>query len=140
MSLTISGLDALRDALRELPETLTTEAGAIITDAARTTFDEVRAAYGGHVHTGNLVKGLRLKTLTAGRFGVRMEVRSAAQHALLFEIGTQLRYTRRGAARGRMPPANIFIPTAQRNRRAMYRDLVALLERQGLTVTGGSAW
>jgi hypothetical protein len=39
-----------------------------------------------------------------------------------------------------MPPANIFIPTAQRNRRAMYRDLVALLERQGLTVTGGSAW
>jgi hypothetical protein len=81
---------------------------------------------------------VRLETEASNRFGVLMRIRSTARHALLFEIGTQLRYTRKGVERGRMKPANIFVPLARRNRRTMYRELIALMERQGLEVSAGS--
>jgi hypothetical protein len=138
MSVSFTGLDELKAALRKLPETLATEGGAIVKDAADTAYDQIRTAYGTHYHTGNLVQHLKLEALRPGSYGTLITVRSTARHALLFEVGTQLRYTRKGVARGRMPPANIFVPLARRNRREMYRRLMALMERQGLEVSGGS--
>jgi hypothetical protein len=138
MSVSFTGLAELKAALQQLPETLGTEGGQIVRGAGEAALDQVRTAYGTHYHTGTLVQGLRLDTETSGPFGVLMRLRSTARHALLFEIGTQLRYTRKGAARGRMPPANILVPLARRNRREMYRKLIALLERQGLEVSAGS--
>jgi hypothetical protein len=34
------------------------------------------------------------------------------------------------------PPGNVFIPAAQRHRRTMYQQLRAMLEEEGLIVSG----
>jgi len=105
MSVSWSGLDEFKEALRELPETLAEEGGQIIERHAQTAYDEIRTAYSTHVHTSNLIDHLRIRKEVSGRFGAVWAVRSTARHALLFEIGTQLRYTKTGAGRGRMSSA-----------------------------------
>ena len=63
-------------------------------------------------------------------------LKSSAPHAWLFEHGSQARHNDIGANRGSMPPGNIFGPIAGRARRRMNEQFVAMLERNGLTVTG----
>lgn len=134
VKLRIDGLEAMKATLRRLPEELRDEGRAIVgrhVDDAEAT---IRASYQAHRRSGNLEKGLYTNHKESGRFGVTTELRNRAPHAWLFEVGTEL--PREGGT-GRMPAAKIFIPTVMKARRAMMADLIALVERHGLRVSGG---
>jgi hypothetical protein len=140
--LTIEGLTELREALRRLPEELSTEAGAIVQAHAEDAFRQMDAKYAEHEWTGNLRRGLSMTMETAYlRFGARAVVRNRAPHAYWAEHGTQMRETlgrksvKAGVSRGAMPPLQIFIPIAMRVRRRMVAALIALVRRAGLIVT-----
>jgi Bacteriophage HK97-gp10, putative tail-component len=126
-------LDALKAALRQLPEALAAEGAEIVERVAHEAKDEIYAAY--PRVTGNLRDGLAVTTQSLGSVGVQATVVNNAPHAWIFEHGTEVRYTDKGVPRGRMPPGHVFIPIMQRRRRAMEReDFTELLERAGLEV------
>jgi hypothetical protein len=133
-TVTWSGLDELREALRHLPQALAQEAQTIVQAHAEAARRAVVAAY--PVRTGRLKNGVTL-TVQPSRFGGAAIVRSRAPHAHLFEYGTGQRRSRTGANRGRMPPAPLaqqMVPKVVTARRQMYAALLALVERQGLVV------
>jgi hypothetical protein len=133
--LTFIGLDELRRALLRLPADLTLRSAGIVDEAAEAAAAEIKAAYP-EGDTGNLRKGVRVGRASGKEFTVRRVVRSSAPHANLFETGTQTRQTALGYNRGFMPGANIFVPVVVRRRRAMFEDLVRIVEQAGLDVRG----
>jgi len=133
VKLKIDGLEAMKAALRQLPEDLRDESRAIVGRHLDDAESTIRASYAAHRRSGNLEKGLQSNTKES-RFGVTSVLRNRAYHAYLFEVGTELP---RAGGTGRMPAAKIFIPTVMRARRAMMADLIALVERHGLRTSGG---
>ena len=133
-----SGLQELKAALRNLPTELAAEATGIVSGRAERAMRDIETSY--PERTGNLRKGLRLGSgASVGRFGASTILKNVSPHAWIFENGTQARHNDLGANRGAMPPGHIFIPIVIRQRRAMYHDLAALLERHGFTVSGVAA-
>lgn len=128
------GLDELKAALRKLPERLTAVATEIVEATARETKAEVSAAYPTGP-TGNL-KRLVVISRWNGRYVTGAVVKNNAPHAYIFEHGTQVRKTSLGQNRGRMPPGRVFIPIVVRKRREMLERLKAMVEREGLMVSG----
>jgi hypothetical protein len=131
-----SGLDELFASLRALPDHLRAEAGALAERAAGDAAQNIRARYQAHRFSGDLAEHVTVTTVTAGRFGVRVRVKSAAFHAYLFEIGTETVRLFNGASRGKMPPGNVFIPEMMRARRKWYAALRNLVASTGLKVSG----
>jgi hypothetical protein len=88
--------------------------------------------------SSGIEKGVRVKRQSAGRYGAAALVQSTAPHAHLYEYGTEVRHTRTGAARGKMPPAgpNGMVPIVARRRRRMYDRLKGVLAKMGLEVRG----
>jgi len=139
------GIDALKEALRALPGNLAEEAADYVQEAAAAAEAEVRQVYEAHRHTGNLAARLTSDT-SASAFGAAARIKNTAHHAWIFENGSQARhYTSSGGKRhdtGSMwghtsqPPTHVFVRTMQKHRKAMYERLSAMLERQGLEVTG----
>jgi hypothetical protein len=140
VSLIWDGLEELKVALQSLPADLTGEAANDVQEAANAAATAVRSAYGKHRVTGNLQDHVVVQERSRGQFGVAYVVKSTARHAWLFEKGTEARHyvTRNGVRHltGRMPPANIFVPTVMRHRRSMYDRLRDVLVRYGLQVSG----
>jgi hypothetical protein len=138
MSVEWSGLAELKKGLHDLPADLTREAKTIVDRTAQTTLNQTALAY-----TGGAA-GLRssLKIHSSEHYGLAFsEVRNTAKEAHLWEFGTQNRRTYAGWNRGRVIPAadrgqQGLVPIAIRNRRRMYDELMAMLTRAGLTVTG----
>jgi hypothetical protein len=130
-----SGLEELKQQLRDLPAALAGEAGSIVLGAA----DGARADMHYPRRTGDLADHLTITKVTTGPFGAGAVVRNTSKHASLFENGTQARHTAIGANRGTMPPGHVFIPAVIRHRRAMYAQLTDLLVRHGLIVSGVAA-
>lgn len=130
---TFDGLEALRQALQDLPARLVGDATHRIEAAANGATVRVRTVYGQHRHTGNLQDHV-VVTHRHSAFGAKSVVRSTARHAHLFEYGRQLRY--KGMRGGAQRPRPTFVPIMEADRRKMYEDLKALLEREGLQVTG----
>jgi hypothetical protein len=143
VQLRIDGMEDMKRYLRQLPEDLRDQGRAIVAEHVDSAEAAIRASYTGMTKSaaygveasGNLLRGLQ-QNKAESRFGVRIVLRNRAPHAWLVENGTELRHFK-GASRGRMPAAKMFVPAVMRARRAMWRDLVALLERNGLTVSGG---
>ena len=54
-----------------------------------------------------------------GNYGAAAQVINRAQHACIFEKGTQARHTDLDADRGTMPAGNVFIPRAIKHRARM---------------------
>lgn len=134
-SVEMIGLDALRLALRNLPEELTAEANAIVESHAAEAARLVQTAYP-EGPTGKLKRGVSMRS-EHGRFGVSAIVSSRARHSHLFERGTGPRRTASGANRGQMPAApdsQRMIPIIVRTRRRMVAALIQLVERAGFTV------
>jgi hypothetical protein len=140
MSVTLhwSGLDDFKVNLAALPDTLGAEADPIVDAAANAAAAEIRAGYpgtaaslAGHVFVSRLDKG---KTTSA-----RL-VKNTSPLAFIFENGTQVRHYvsvhGKPHLTGRMPPLHVFVPPIIKHRRAMYVELKALLERNGLIVIG----
>lgn len=129
------GLDELRAELRKLPETLTGEASHIIEGAANGAAATIKGHYARV--SGNLVDGVSV-TFQRNQFAAGALVKSASEHAWIYENGTQVRHFN-GANRGSMPPAppgRAFIPPMIKARRRMYDQFIDLLERHGLVVSG----
>jgi hypothetical protein len=134
--LEFTGLKELREALRRLPQELKAEAQKIVMTAATNAGGEIKAAYDTHTKTGNLSRGVQVRSSEASAFSAGAIVVSRAKHAWIFENGTQARHTDIGANRGAMPPGRVFIPVVMRRRRRMYYELIEIVEKQGLQVTG----
>lgn len=130
-----TGLTEFQAALRNLPDALAKEAANEGRSAANAAAVDIRTAYGAHRHTGRLQDSVKV-TEQKVAFGFRYTVRTSAKHAHLLEFGTQARHTTLGISRGSTPPFNIFIPRTRRWQRSLMERLIALLQRQGLRVTG----
>ncbi|MES2341719.1 MAG: hypothetical protein V4597_08575 [Pseudomonadota bacterium] len=134
MSVEWEGLSELLAALRSLPADLAVEAGHIVEASVNAAGVAVRAGY---VGTG--VPALADKVTTSlerTQYGAVGIVRSGSPWAWIFEIGAQARHTALGANRGTIPPGHLFVPAVMRERRRMYDELKAMMERHGLEVSG----
>lgn len=138
VKLTWQGLDEFRAALRNLPEHLTGEASHIAQGAANGAAVAVRTAYGEYRVTGNLQEHVFVEEGVHSRFGTAYYVKNSARHSHLFEHGTQARHTALGLDRGAGPPHNVFIPIMMRHRARMYQDLMQMMQREGLRVSGAA--
>jgi len=128
----LEGFAEIRAWLRTLPEHLTDEASSIVFGAADDA--ETDAAFGYASRGAESLKNALKVDKKRGRFGVTAVLKNTHPHALPYEYGTQVRYTHLGYNRGRMPPANVFKPAAERARRDMYDDLATMMTREGFVV------
>lgn len=134
--LTMDGLDELRAELRGIPEKLTTRAGDIVVSHASAAKMEIELGYPVGP-TGNLRRRVSLSR-TQSKVSARAKLTSRAPHAHLVEDGTNVRRTRKGWNRGRMPQApdvQRMIPKAIRARRRMVDELVVMVKDAGFEVT-----
>lgn len=131
--LRLVGLDSLREALKRLPRELGGEGKRYVKEHAET----ARRAIVYPVHSGNLARGLRVRTETDTPLVTVADVENTAPHAWIFEHGTQARHNAIHGGGGRMPPGHVFEPPVEAEQRALKADLVALVERNGLKVRGG---
>lgn len=132
--LELQGLEEFRQALRNLPEELKAEAGAIVQAHADQAQREIVTGYA--EKTGNLKTHVKVER-DASRFGTAAIVKSTARHAKLYEFGTTRRQTNAGANRGSMPKADdahAMIPKVVRIRARMVRALIDLVKRAGFEV------
>ena len=138
--LTLHGVEELREALRNLPAELAGEAGHLVLGAANGAAVDVRANYGRHRRTGDLQDKVTVAPLATGALTAGAKVTSGSRLATIFEYGTQARHYVTVAGHthrtGRMPPFHAFVPPVVRARRRMQQDLIDLLTRHGLQVTG----
>ncbi len=132
----IEGMDEIIAALRELPAQMTRdEWGPIVKDSAEGMTAELKGVY--PRVTGTLADRI---VLEPGRDSVlRAKVRSKAPHAFIYEHGTVSRYTKKGAGRGEMPRANVFVPAAIRWRERMVRKVLESLRSMRIRGFSGSA-
>lgn len=130
----IEGLDAFRAALRALPEDLAQEAGDLIIERTNIAAERIVAAYP-EGETGHLKGGVKFK-VERSRAGALGTVTNTAQHAWIFENGTQARHTKLGASRGAMPPGHVFVPIMQQERRKVNAGLKDIIKEQGLEAVG----
>jgi hypothetical protein len=133
--LRLDGLNELREALRNLPDELTSQASRVVEGAANAAAAEAKRNYP-RGETGNLIAGVQVTHFDRGKHSAGAIVKNVAKHAHIFENGTQVRQTRSGANRGAMPPGHVFIPAVIRARTRMYQELMDLLQRTGLRVSG----
>jgi hypothetical protein len=128
------GLEQLIVEMRNLPKDLAREASGIVVESAEDAGAEVRDKYPNK--TGDLKSKVRVTRVAKGQFGAGAQVQNTSPLAFIFENGSEVRRTKEGWFRGRMPPGRVFIPTMRKHRRRMYERLKALLESKGLQVTG----
>lgn len=133
--LRLNGMEEQRAALRNLPQELTAEASRIVEGAANGAAAEMRQNYS-QGPTGNLINRVVVTHFDKGKLAAGAVVKNLAPHAAIYEWGTQRRQTAQGWDRGSMPPGRVFIPAAMRARKRMRDQLIALVERAGLKVTG----
>lgn len=135
-TLRFDGMAEFRAALRRLPEDLAVEASGIVKATAEGVAAQVKGNYPTG-RTGNLVRGVTVTHFENGKVAAGAVVKSTAKHAFIFERGTKPRKTSRGFNRGQMPEApesQRMIPVVVRFRRRMVDQLIAMMERHGLTV------
>ena len=129
----VEGLTQLMEALGAVPDELRTVGMNIVQEETEDAAEEIRQAYPRGA-TGNLQQGVKVEfpssTILVGI------IRSTAQHAHLYEFGTQQRATASGANRGFGPPHPVTVPIAQRRRRVMLGRLVDLVREHGFEVSG----
>lgn len=128
------GLEELKAELRRMPESLHGEADHIVEGEANAAAVEVRTKY--HVVSGELVQKVSVEKVERSRFYAGRRLVSKSPLAQLYENGTQVRHTKLGYNRGRMPPAHVFVPAVIRRRKRMYELLRDMLKRAGLKVFG----
>lgn len=132
--LMLNGFEEFKQQLRNLPAHLAVQAGPIVVHRAEAAADQIRVNY--PERTGKLRQGVKVDRVAIEGAGAVARVRSTAKIAFIVENGTQLRHTKEGWNRGAMPPGHYFVPVVVRERRRMFEELIALLQSEGLTVTG----
>ena len=107
-------------ALEGWPTAIADAARPIIEGHARQAYEEIRATY--PVVTGRLRDGLTIRDTSKGPLHPSMTVENAVPYAKIFEAGG-------ATTAGPKPAGRVFVPISVRERRAMRRDVVELLER-----------
>lgn len=128
----LEGFAEIRAWLRTLPEHLTEEATGIVFGHADDA--ETRAAFAYASRGADSLKDRLTVEKRKGRFGVTAVLKNLHPHALSYEYGTQVRHTKQGWSRGKMSPANVFKPAAERERRLMFDDLGSMMRREGFVI------
>jgi hypothetical protein len=142
LSFELIGMDDLRQALRDLPANLQTQAAAIVHSTAHRVATETIADY--PEVTGNLRRGVKVTEVGSIRGGVKAMVWSRSPHSHLYERGSYLTKNRKitgpwrhGASTGTMPaasPNRTLVGHAIPARRAMLEALIALVRAAGFEV------
>jgi Bacteriophage HK97-gp10, putative tail-component len=137
VTLTLDAAGILRRQLEAMPRILEEDGAIIVRKTAETASGRIRAQYERVRKTGTLASRVSVRAVGAGRGKVIQDVASRAPHAWLYENDSKkLRRTRKGASRGVMTGADVFIPEMIRYRRLMYQDIKAMIARYGLQVSG----
>ena len=134
MSFVIEGIDDFREALRNLAPDLAQDAGDLIVEHTNIAAERMVAAYP-EGPTGHLKGGVKF-SIERSQFGALGIVKNTAQHAYIFEEGTQARHTELGANRGAMPPGHVFVPIMMDERRKVNDGLKTLIQASGLETDG----
>jgi|SRR5262245_1146135 len=134
--LALNGLDQLRDDLLRLPTDLADDADIVVQTITERTAQQLVATYPTGA-TGNLRAGVRTR-YRRSKGKTTGYVVSTSPHAHLWEYGTQVRTTREGWNRGRMPShtADGLVSIAMRNRRQLRTAVTNQMRHHGLTVSG----
>src|SRR5580765_7692828 len=134
VTLQLRGINELIAALRTLPDDLARESTQILNAHAAAAAVQIRQGYAAHRRSGKLAD--RVYTVPSRVTGAKAsaQVSSTAETASWFEYGTAVRETKTGASRGAMPPGHVFWPAVDRQYPLMLNDLIALVQRHGLTV------
>ena len=134
VTLRLTGLEELKAALLKLPAEFHAEGFGYVKTATDGSAADLRAAYSAVQKSGKLARGVTTEypstTVAVGR------VRSRAKHSHLYEYGTQVRRTAQGWNRGAGPAHPTAIPIFRRRRDTLRGQLIAMVRRAGLTVTG----
>lgn len=133
--LVFEGLAELKEGLRNLPKELHGEASNIALGAANGAAVEIKRGY--EQTAQSLAEAVVVKRDLPGPYAAGAQVITRHKLAWIFENGTQVRHTAFGANRGAMRPQHVFVPPVMRARVRMYQDLMELLRRKGLVVSGG---
>ena len=133
---TLPGVDMLQRQLAALPRILTEDGRRIVQNTAAAAAARITGRYQTAAKTGTLARRVSVRALGAGQGKVMQDVASRAPHGWLYEHGSRLRRTKRNLPRGAMPAADVFVPTIIMYRAVMYREIRAMLERNGLKVSG----
>jgi hypothetical protein len=129
------GLAELKEGLRRLPDELKGDASNRALGAANGAAVEIRRGY--EQTAESLAQAVVVERDAPGPFAAGAKVVTRHKLAWLFENGTQVRHTAFGANRGAMRPQHVFVPPIMRARIRFYQELMDLLRRKGLLVTGG---
>ena len=125
-ALTVEGIAEMRAALKKLPEHVTRELiGPIVLESAERLAAMVYQRYPPG-KTGALRRGVRIEPQANP---LRAIVRSGAATAHLYERGTVRRKTGRGANRGTMKGAHVFVNSAINVRAQMVEDVKRALSQ-----------
>lgn len=136
VTVTLVGIEELRQALQNLPTELVAEANQIVRAAGEKSKDETAAAYNAEqTPVPDLTTGLRL-TGVADSSGAQWRLLNRHPLAHLYEFGTATRQTSLGYNRGAARAHPTLVPIAMTNRAAMYEQLRALVLRAGFELVG----
>lgn len=127
------GFDELVAELKALPEACAGEAAKKIEGTSNGAYVAIKGAYPSR--SGDLRKGMQLKSVTKKDLVVGAEVKNVAKIAVVFDQGSEARhyYTHNGVKKltGRMPAAKVFGPRIVKFRRALTEELKAMVLRHG---------
>ena len=124
MGVTWSGLDAYEAELAAWPAETADAAAEKVKARAQAAYAQIRANY--PVVTGTLRDGLTIRETTPTPLQPKWTVQNDVIYARIFESG--------GATTGGpKAPGKAFVPTAMRERRALKRELMALVTATGAT-------
>lgn len=134
VKLNFEGMSELRTALQNLPDDLQAEAEGIVTATAQEAKASIQSGYA-IGPTGNLHSHVTVTNNSARRAAAVSIVKSTSPHAWIYDNGTKVRTTHKGAGRGQMPARPIqdrMIAKVIRLRARMEKQLVELVRRSGL--------
>ena len=122
-TLTLTGFDALLQALERLAPDLTDAAGALESAIAAEAVQALRARV--PLHTGRLRNSIQATRTTTSGARVRTAIVMGAPYAHFVEFGT-----------ARTPARPAFVPITRRARERFVTAVVDRVRNEGLTVTG----
>jgi len=129
--------------LGELPASLRGEAGHVLEGEANAAGVSLRRLYGAHVHSGTMQSRVTVTDRSTDT-KASYRIRSGSPAAWWFDYGTHERYWTKHPSHkytGRMwtrtaKPSERFVSIIEDARRAAWRQVIDLLRRNGLLVTG----
>jgi hypothetical protein len=126
MPLRWEGLDDYADQLTAWPMEAAMDAQAKVERSADAAFQTIQSGY--PVVTGRLRAGLELRNVTVDALHPRMELRNDVVYARVWESGGN-------TTAGVHKPGKLFVPTMQRERRTLNKELIDIIKTGAETVT-----